>query len=179
MRYVLFCLLWCLGHFLMAQDSYRTNSAQIVFDASTPLEDIHAVNQKVNAILTNEGEFAALLLVTEFNFKKKLMQEHFNENYMESDRFPKAYFKGKIMSFDPESLDDGAATYKLKGELTIHGVTREIETGVSLESADGGISLESEFKIRLEDHDVKIPRILFKKIAEEVDVKVNARLMPQ
>jgi len=179
MRMLIFYILVSYGSLLLAQDTYMTKTAEIVFDASTPLEDIHAVNQKVNAILKTNGEFAALLLVKEFDFKRKLMQEHFNENYIESDKFPKAYFKGIIKDLNLEQLSEKGKIFKVIGSLTIHGVTNSIETELELKMNESNISMATEFIVKTEDFKIKVPKILFKKVAKEVNVRVSAQLQPE
>ncbi|GGD58994.1 YceI family protein [Muriicola marianensis] len=176
MRRSLFVIwLICCG-LVSAQETYRTEEAKIIFDASTPLEDIYAVNEKVNMVLSENGELASLLLVREFNFKKKLMQEHFNENYIESDKYPKAFFVGKMESFDRELITEEPQPFELSGDLTLHGVTRPITTTVHLNRDGDSIVVETAFVVRTEDHKIKVPRLLFKKIAEEIQVQVTARL---
>lgn len=167
---------------LCAQERYRTSEGTIQFDASTPLEDIHAVNDKVNAILdTNSGELAVLLLNREFVFKKRLMQEHFNENYMESHRFPKSVFKGRIANFSTDSLRGkaGATTFPLNGELTVHGVTNPLSTEISLSMEGNAVIIDLGFTVQTEAHKIKVPRLLFKKVAREIEVSGKLRLTPQ
>ena len=176
MKGILGILFLCWGYISIAQPAYRTESGEIIFDASTPLEDIYAVNKKVNAIVKDDGEIAVLLLVKEFDFKRKLMQEHFNENYVESDKYPKAYFVGNIESFALDSISEGPRSFELRGDLTLHGVTQAIETELSVELNGDSIELRTEFVVRTEDHKIKVPRILFKKVGEEVEVTFNARL---
>ncbi|WP_372973442.1 YceI family protein [Muriicola sp.] len=174
-KYFFVIFLICSG-LCTAQQTYRTEAAEIIFDASTPLEDIYAVNEKVNMVLSDSGDMASLLLVKEFNFKKKLMQEHFNENYIESDKYPKAYFAGKIASFNPEQITEDPRPFELSGDLTMHGVTRPITTTVTLNRDGDSIVVETAFVVRTEDHKIKVPRLLFKKIAQEIQVQVTARL---
>ncbi|NNC62829.1 MAG: YceI family protein, partial [Eudoraea sp.] len=131
----------------------------------------------VNFALTAEGEIAVLLLVKEFDFKRKLMQEHFNENYIESDKYPKAYLTGNLVAFDPEDISEEPRTYSLSGELTLHGVTRPIYTELTIGREGSFLVLQTEFAIKTEDHKIKVPRILFKKVAKEVRVRVLAQLM--
>ncbi|WP_297762573.1 YceI family protein [uncultured Muriicola sp.] len=162
---------------LIAQESYLTQTAVIRLDASTPLEDIKAVNENVNTILKTNGEIASLLLMKEFDFEKELMEEHFNENYVESDRFPKAYFIGKIQEFSLDLLTSTNKQFLLQGSLSIHGVTNAFETMVQLRTNRGNIELETSFIIRPEDYKVKVPRLLFKKIAQEILVTISANLI--
>ena len=180
MRKVLFILLLILtGNELQAQQTFRTTSGEVHFNASTPLEDIDARNKKVNAILkTESGDFASVLLVREFEFRRKLMQEHFNENFMESGRFPKAHLRAKLQGLDSIALSAGG-TCQLVGTLTIHGVSREFNTRARLRPGPRTLLLEAAFVLRPEDFDIEVPKILFNKIAEEVDVKVSLPLEVQ
>jgi hypothetical protein len=164
---------------ILGQNSFLSTTGSIQFDASTPLEDISAVNKNVNFILKSDGEFASLLLVNEFNFKRALMEEHFNENYMESDRFPKAHFVGKISDFSLNQLSQSNKAFNLNGTLTMHGVSRTISTDVHLKKINDSLYLESTFIVRPEDYKIKVPRILFKKIAEEVQVVILSELHPE
>lgn len=163
-----------------AQDKYRTDKGEINFNASTPLEDIRAVNNEVNAILdAYTGKFAAVMLIRDFEFKRKLMQEHFNENYMESDKFPKAYFSGTITNLDLDRMSSGEESREISGSMTIHGVERPFKARVGIKKNKDQIYLKSNFIIRPEDHNIEVPRIVFKKIAQEVDVAVLFKLFLQ
>ena len=161
-----------------AQGEFTTRHGQVRFNASTPLEDIEAENIEVNAILRPEDRaFGVVMLISEFVFPRKLMQEHFNENYLESERFPKATFTGTL---------EGAAfpgpgsesEYQVTGVITIHGVSQQLIVRARILGEEGGYRLRSSFKIRPEDHDIKIPKLLFSKIAEEVWVEVDLLLKP-
>ena len=173
-----FLLFICMSFVFLgwAQETYRTESAKIIFDASTPLEDIFAVNEKVNAALKDNGEIAVLLLVEEFEFKRKLMQEHFNENYIESEKYPKAYFAGNISDYSPESLSGEPRIFEVTGDLTMHGVTRPVTAELTVRRDGEAIAIGTEFLVRTEDYKIRVPRLLFKKIAEEIRVKVSATL---
>ncbi len=174
MKYFLVAFLLSCSCLCSAQETYRTESGKITFDASTPLEDIFAVNEQVNAALKDNGEIAVLLLVEEFEFKRKLMQEHFNENYIESEKYPKAYFVGNISNYDPEKLSGEPRIFEVKGDLTMHGVTRPITAELTVKRVDESIGMETEFLVRTEDYKIRVPRLLFKKIAEEIRIQVNA-----
>ena len=175
-----------LGFFLLfatsltAQGKFKTSSGNVEFYSSTPLEDILASNSDVNAILeSSSGKFAVVMLVSEFQFEKKLMQEHFNENYMESDLYPKAYFSGKIEAFDLNSLSEDTLELSIEGKISIHDISRPLKTSVNISRVDNQIRLVASFIIRPEDHDIEIPKIVFKKIAQEVEVSVDLLLRPE
>lgn len=145
------------------------------FFSEAPLEDIEATNEKaVGAIDLKKGTVAVSMLIKNFHFEKSLMEEHFNENYLESEKYPKASFKGKIVNF--ESIDfskTGTVTAKADGELEIHGVSRTITSEVTFEILENAIKANTVFKVALEDHKIKIPKLVIKNIAEVVDVDVS------
>ena len=173
-------MLLLVGHLILAQSNLRTTTGAITFNASTPLENIHAVNSEVNAILNvKNGEFASVLLMKDFQFKRALMQEHFNENYVESESYPKAYFSGELRNFKVEDLSSSPKEYFIAGKLTIHGVTKPFATKAVLSNVSGGIRMESEFIIKPEEYNIKVPKLLFKKIAQEVEVVITFTMTPQ
>ena len=172
-------LLFLLWNPVLGQERLRTTEGVISFDASSPLEDIVAENNKVNAIIDLQtGEIAVVLLMQDFQFRKKLMQEHFNENYMESERYPKAVFSGKITGSSLDKIDYEGQAFPLSGELTMHGVTQPLEDTIQLKKQGKDIICKIDFVVRTEDHKIKVPRLLFKKIAQEVNVRAELKLSP-
>jgi polyisoprenoid-binding protein YceI len=162
--------------FLNAQ-KHMTRNGYISFFSSTPLEDIEAVNNQVASILDTEtGELVFQVLMRSFRFEKKLMEEHFNENYVESEKYPKSTFSGKIINFkDIDLKEDGEYEVNVEGELTIHGVTRNIrETGI-VKLENGNISASSVFIVKPEDYDIEIPNVVRENIAKEIEVKVDMK----
>lgn len=184
MRTALLCTICCLFSLLgmmpvTAQATLETRQGVINFNASSPLEKIQAENEAVNAIyLPEKGDLGIVLLIADFNFPKPLMQEHFNEDYLESEKFPKATFRGKLSRVPAFPLESEVET-EAKGTLTIHGEAREVTIPVNLTPENGGILLETDFIVRPEDHKIKVPRFLFKKIAREVQVEVSLPLQPE
>lgn len=159
-----------------AQDKYGTRNGEISFFSSTPMEDISAINTKVASVLvpaTGAIEFSALIKA--FEFEKALMQEHFNENYMESATFPKATFKGKLVPVENDDLlQPGTHPVNVEGTLTIHGVAKPIKAkGTVVVAEDGTIDATSDFDIKPEDHDITIPGVVRAKIAEMITAKVR------
>jgi polyisoprenoid-binding protein YceI len=154
---------------------FMTTTGEVSFFSKTPMEDIDAVNKTVSSIInTATNEVAVQMRVTNFVFPNKLMQEHFNENYLESEKFPSATFKGKIK----ETVDlTVAGTYLISasGTATIHGVTRPIELKGSIVSTGTNLALTCAFEVKLVDYKVDIPKIVFAKIAEVIKVssKIN------
>lgn len=155
-----------------AQDRYLTRSGHIKFFSSAPLEDIEAHNYKALSIVDlSKGQIAVDLLIKAFEFEKKLMQEHFNENYMESGKYPKSTFKG---TFDVpaglKAMEDGTYALDVKGDLSIHGVEKPIDTQATLTVKDGKLEGEVVFKVKVKDYKISIPKVVVRNIAEEVEV---------
>lgn len=156
----------------------KPDASSISFFSKSPLEDIDATNKKVSVVLrttTNDIQFAVPMIG--FKFAKPLMEEHFNENYVESSKFPTCTFKGKII----ETVDftsDGEHTVTVKGTLELHGVTKDIEATGVITIKGTNITVVSAFKIKVADYGIKVPSLYVQNIAEIVDVKVNAVLEP-
>ena len=161
-----------------AQQKYYTNKASIHFLSKALIEDIEAFNEMVVCIVNVEtGEMAFKAPINKFEFEKSLMKEHFNENYMDSEKFPHATFSGTIT--DLPQLDmtvNNQFDVQVQGDLTIHGVTQSISEAGTIEILDGNLKLYSEFVVRLKDYKVKIPKIVFQNIAEKLDVTIKAEL---
>ena len=171
----------CLSCFsqisVFAQSKYSTSKGEIEFNASTPLQDIEALNTKVRAVLEpGTGNFAVMMLIKDFNFPRKLMQEHFNENYMDSGQYPKAYFSGTIADFDEDELSNQSLKKQIDGKLTIHGISLDRTEIVELVRKGKTIHLKSRFIVRPESHNIEVPRIVFAKIAQEVQVDIELEL---
>ncbi|WP_256003439.1 YceI family protein [Pedobacter deserti] len=151
-----------------------SRNAAISFFSSTVVEDIEAKsNTAGSAINTGSGEIVFRVSNTSFRFQKKLMQEHFNENYMESDKFPHSEFKGKITgAFDPQK--EGNYPVNVSGNLNVHGVTKAYTVPANLTVNKDSITARATFKVRIADHGIKIPSLVFKNIAEFVEVRVQA-----
>lgn len=166
---------------LNAQSKYITKTGVIDFEASVPsFEEVKARNDKVSSILNvSTGEIAALALVKGFRFKVALMEEHFNENYAETEKFPKASFSGKIDNFSIDDLEEEDKSFKLMGKLTFHGKTVEIEEITSMHQYQDTIFLSTRFKLNPEEFDIKFPKIIRKKIAKSVKVAIDLQLLPK
>lgn len=160
---------------LIAQDKYFTKSGKASFYSSTPAEDIEATNKSVTSVLdTKTGKIEFSMLIKSFEFEKALMEEHFNENYMESEKYPKSTFKGEITNMaDIDLTKDGSYTAKVEGKLTIHNVTKDIKETATFTVKDGKISAKCDFKVKLKDYGIEDPSMIGKKIAEEVTVKIS------
>jgi polyisoprenoid-binding protein YceI len=156
---------------------YFTRSGFVSFFSTTPIEDIKAENQQVTCVLDMEtGKTSFRIPIRGFVFPNALMQEHFNENYLESEKYPNALFNGKIENWKDISITSQPQKVAISGEMTIHGVTKNVkETGIIYQSKQK-INGKATFKVMLKDYDIKIPKIVIKKIAESVDIKMNLEL---
>jgi len=152
---------------------YSTRSGFAGFYSKTPLEDIKGENNQVYAIIdAGKKNLAFAALLKGFIFPKELMQEHFNENYVESDKYPKASFSGTYTG-DVALDKDGVYKVDVKGNLTLHNVTKPIETPATLEVKGGHLTGHAEFKVKPEDFNISIPSVVRDKIDKEMTVKVN------
>ena len=152
-----------------AQEKFFTKTGNIVFFSETIVEDIKAENNKVLSIIdTTNGDMAISMLMNQFEFPKKLMQEHFNENYIESEKYPKSTFKGNIANFS-KIQENKLTKIDVEGKMTIHGVTKEVIIPSTITKKDGEIFMKGKFIIKLKDYKIKIPRIVIKNIAEEIE----------
>jgi polyisoprenoid-binding protein YceI len=171
----LLVLFFILPTALFAQDKYFTKSGKASFYSSTSVEDIEATNKSVTSVFdAKTGKIEFSMLVRSFEFEKALMEEHFNENYMESEKYPKATFKGDIVDLTKLDLKkDGTYDVKVKGKLTIHNVTKDIEETAKFTVKDGKISAKCDFKVKLKDYGIEDPSMIGKKIAEEISIKIS------
>ena len=153
-----------------SQTLYGTSTGEVSFYSDTPLETIEASNKKTGSIINaTSGELAVQMKITDFVFPNKLMQEHFNENYLESEKYPTAVFKGKIK----EAVDlTAAGTYPVtaEGSMTIHGVTKPVAVKGTIVSSGNELKLDFKFQVRPEDYQIEVPSLVVTKIAEEIDV---------
>lgn len=169
------CFLWV--SITQSQGKYLTKNGAITFFSKAPMEDITADNNQVLSIIdTNNSKMAISILMKSFLFKKALMQEHFNENYVESDKYPKATFKGEILEFN--SVNNVLSTKQVKGVLTIHGVSKEINIDANFIKQNNAILVSGDFMINLEDFKIKIPAIVAKNIAKKIKVTFNFNHKP-
>ena len=161
-----------------AQSIYNCRDGQASFYSETPIENIDATSSSMNVVLnTSTGDLVLIVPYTSFKFKKALMQEHFNEKYMESDKYPNATFKGRLnekVLFNKDTTMEISAT----GLFNCHGVDKQRTEKAILTIRDGKISIEGAFKVALKDHNIEVPKVVIQNIAEIIDVKFNATLTP-
>ena len=161
---------------VQAQKIYSTKTGKISFFSNAPLEDIEAKNNEVESKLApSNGQVVFTLLIKGFKFPNALMEEHFNDNYMESSKFPKSNFKGFITNIkDINFAKDGTYPAKVKGTLTIHGVSHEVESAGTIEVKGGKVAAKSKFNINLKDYGIGGMHI-GKKIAEKIEITVDSQ----
>jgi len=161
-----------------AQNRFFTKDAKINFNSSTPLEDIVAEsNQTTTFIDIDKNEVVFSVLTTSFKFRRALMEEHFNENYMESAKFPKAKFTGKIIS-PIDWKGEKPVSVDVKGDLTMHGVTKEVNLKALITPGKSKIAASAELKVTPEMFNIAIPSAVRDKIAKEVTIKIDAVYSP-
>jgi len=175
MKNKLLLLIFCLFTSVCLSQKYYTDSGLTEFDGSkAAFEPIKAKNKSSISIFdVNNGKIAALIKIREFNFRLGLMEEHFNENYLESNIYPTSTFEGSIDDFDKISLDDNFQEISIKGTLTIKGESNEILAVGFLKKNNNKIEIKSSFSVKLSEYKIKIPRVVFKKIDEEVKINLN------
>jgi len=157
---------------------FFTKTGYVKFYSEAPLENIEAINNKVTTVTdVASGQLEFAVLMKAFSFEKALMQEHFNENYVESDKFPKATFVGKIE--DPTMFSKkGEHIGKAIGKLTIHGVTKTVEIPVNILVTDKGIELNTVFSVAVADYKIEIPSVVTDNISKEIEITVKSSLKP-
>jgi len=155
-----------------------TKNGRIRFYSETPMEKIEAINTQVNSALDiSTGDFVFKVLIKSFEFERALMQEHFNENYMESGKFPNATFSGKISNLKDINFNkDGSYSATVEGNLTMHGVTKKVSEKGTIEVKGGKIITKAVFNIKPQDYNISIPGAVVAKIAESIQVNVDATL---
>jgi polyisoprenoid-binding protein YceI len=141
---------------------------------------VEAVNRSVTCVVDlKTGALQFALLMKGFEFERALMEEHFNENYVESNKFPKSEFKGKIKDVDEiDFTKDGTYKLKVKGDITIHGETKEVETEGKLVVQGGKINADADFNLKLSDFKISIPGLVADKVAKTVKITVSCSLEP-
>ena len=151
---------------------FRSEKGSITFFSDGAIEDIVATNTAAGSLLdSSTGELVFIVPILEFRFSKSLMREHFNEKYMETERYPKSTFTGKLTGYDVAKT--GEQNVKAIGKLTMHGVTQSVEVPGTIEFAEGKAIVKSKFVVKLVDYKIKIPTIVWQNIAEQVELKID------
>lgn len=176
MKNIVLLVFVLLSFLTVSSQKMITRTGEIKFEASMPaLEEIAAINSTVSCIFDPmNGDFVTLALVKAFKFKVPLMEEHFNESYIESTAYPKATFKGKIIDFDKSKLQLGKPiTFLFDGVLTLHGVSKPIKNKITFAMGSEKLTATSNFVIKNSDFQIKIPNIVKNKVSENVKISLN------
>ena len=173
MRLILICLLFSTQ--LIAQQ-YYTNKGKVSFFSEAPIENISAINEDVSAIVDSQtGGFAFRLKIEDFIFPNSLMQEHFNESYLESEKYPLSTFTGVIDNFSDLDLS-AMQNLVVNGSLSMHGISKDAQMKATAQMINDELHISSNFDVALEDYDIDIPKIMMYKIAEVIQVVVDMKL---
>jgi hypothetical protein len=176
MKKIIFVFLWMLfsGN-IFAQNRLFTKTGVISFFSKTTVENISAVNKKVLCVWDiASGKIEFSVLMKGFEFEKALMQEHFNESYVESDKYPKATFKGEIENGNSISLTtDKSYTVKVNGTLTMHGVSKQVSINAIIKVSKSVVSAMANFSVLLSDYNVKIPSVVSSNINKSINISIN------
>jgi polyisoprenoid-binding protein YceI len=177
-----FLAIFFLSFFILkvsfTQEKYFTKTGKIQFFSKTSAENIDATNRSVAVILDSKtGDIQFAVLMKGFEFKKALMQEHFNTKYVESDKFPKAEFKGQVTNnSEIKYTTDGTYNAKVKGKLTLHGVTKDVESTGTITVKSGKITVTSVFNILLPDYSIQVPAVNRSQISDDIKITVDCSL---
>lgn len=173
------CILVFLFHFGLFSQSTKIISRQgkVTFFSYTSVENIEATNNQVLSIInTQNGDIAVQLLMRAFVFKKALMEEHFNESYVESDTYPKLTFSGKIEDFNVETQNSGPMF--IKGLMDFHGVQKEIEVKTTVREENNTLVLDGTFDVAIDDFNISVPTLLVPNISKKIEVRFRFEYIP-
>ena len=164
-----------------AQSLYMTKAGKVSFNSRSSVEKIEADNNEVSSVInTQTGDMVFAILLKSFHFDRALMEEHFNENYVESDKFPKSTFKGKISNLSAINFTkDGNYPAVVEGDLTMHGVTKKVSSNGTLTVKAGKIEAYAKFSVKLKDFDISIPSLVADKISQDIDIIVDCKYDPK
>ena len=179
MKKILLLFLFFFSVPIVAQEKINTTNGIITFEASVPFyEAVEAINKQVYTFLnTKNGNISIVAFIKSFHFERSLMEDHFNANYMESKKYPKATFKGEIEKFDLKKINETSANYFIKGKINMHGVSKNIRVPATItKNSKNAIVIQSKFSLNTDDFKIEIPFIVRSKISKTVNVDVNCTL---
>ncbi len=160
-----------LFHSLGFAQQYASTKSKVTFFSEALIEDITATNDKSRSVIdTSTGKIAFSIPIKDFKFRKSLMQEHFNDKYLESDKFPRSTFSANLIDFENGKNYEGIIA---EGDFEIHGVKKKVQIPGSIEYKGGKMIIHSVFTILIADYDIKIPRLMFQNIAEEIEITID------
>ena len=173
---LLFLITTSFGFAQKANQTFTERQGKVTFFSYTPVENIQATNNQAFSLFSPESnEIVAQILMRAFAFKKSLMYEHFNESYIESDLYPKAYLNAKVEGFDASQISQ---TRMIKGEFTLRGITKPIEIKANITKESDGYRFEGELEVKIDDHQIKVPGVLSANIAKKIQVSFNFQYKP-
>ncbi len=177
-KLIIIVAICCFATSFANAQKWMTRTGKVSFFSSTPIVNIEAFSYVAASVIdTRSGDVAFIVPIKSFKFEKALMQEHFNENYMESDKFPKAEYKGRIVNrSDINFKKDSTYNVKTTGKLTMHGVTKDVAANGTVVVKAGTASLKSKFNVAPKDYGIKIPSVTATKIASKIEVTVDTVL---
>ncbi|WP_418263128.1 YceI family protein [Flavobacterium faecale] len=182
MKKTILFLFFLLSITSYSQKIWKVNDAVVLFEASVPFfEPVAARNDAVEVTLnTKRGHISFDIKMKKFRFERSLMEEHFNEHYLETKRYPLATFKGMIDKFDLKVINKTPKTFNIKGVIVIHGKSKPISVTATLNKTTKGIELKSQFSLQTDDFNIEIPFLIREKISKTVNVSVKTlfRVLP-
>jgi len=172
-KIILLISIHCLINNAFCQEKITTKNGKIVFEGTIPsFEEVKATNDGVTCVLNlKTGEFASLALIKGFHFKVALMEEHFNENYINSSKYPKAIYRGKIVNFNNEELTIEFKDYTVQGKLELNGKTNNLNPILKIRKTDKGIEIKSNCYVLASDYDISIPSAVKGKVSNKINIK--------
>jgi polyisoprenoid-binding protein YceI len=175
--FLIITIFFCSAN-IFAQGVFIASKGEVSFYSHAPLEDITAVNSNVNSMLNLvTGEVAFMIAMRGFKFEKALMEEHFNEKYLETDKYPHASFSGSLTEKLPADAS-GRVRASARGKLVIHGVEKEITQDGEIEINGKDVTLTTSFRVAVAEFNISIPKLLFENIADTVDVNLKVNYTP-
>jgi hypothetical protein len=180
MKHLFILVFFVAAGYTANAQKYMTKNGYIGFYSHTPMEDIKADNNQVAGVLDiATGDIVFQVLIKSFHFERALMEEHFNENYMESEKYPKSTFKGKVTNISTVNFSkNGTYEVTVEGDLTIHNVTNKVSIKGTIEVLTGGINATSKFNVVPEDYKIEIPGVVRDKIDKNLAVTVSMKYSP-
>lgn len=175
---------WLISFFVIVittcgfSQTFITKNGMIRFYSEASLEKIEAVSRQANsALIGQSGDFVFKVLIKSFTFDKALMQEHFNENYLESDKYPEATFVGKVTNIKEVNFaKDGSYPVTVEGKLTIHGQTQLVKETGTFDVKNDVVTAKSKFNILLADYKISIPNTVVNKISKSIETTIEVAL---
>ena len=178
MKKITLVALFFIGHIAVTQNKMVARDGQITFEASVPhYEPIKADNKKVKVTFDPRTKILeCIALVEDYDFELDLMKKHFNENYLESGRYPKAVFRGKIADFDARNISDNPKEHIIVGKMLLHGKAKQIAVKAIIKKTKDGFIITSNFVLNPDDFEIEIPSIFSKKVSKIVTTNLVATL---